>query len=148
MTWYLRAQGEEFFLRPGQRISPEWHSDAAARGEPPSGYALQGQCADKGGSLQGRKNDKRAGCQHNPSGALPAFAGFYDACDELGFVVWAEIPFISVMSPDPAAHENCITQLKELVLQNYNHPSICFWGISNEILIGGISEQLVENHKD
>ncbi len=73
---------------------------------------------------------------------------FYDACDELGFVVWAEIPFISVMNEDPAAHQNCITQLKELVLQNYNHPSICFWGISNEILIGGISEQLVENHKE
>lgn len=73
---------------------------------------------------------------------------FYDACDELGFIVWAEIPFISVMNEDPAAHENCITQLKELILQNYNHPSICFWGISNEILIGGISEQLVENHKE
>lgn len=72
---------------------------------------------------------------------------FYDACDEMGFVVWAEIPFISVMSPDPAAHENCVSQLKELVIQNYNHPSICFWGISNEILIGGISDQLVENHK-
>lgn len=73
---------------------------------------------------------------------------FYDACDELGFVVWAEIPFISVMSKDPAAHQNCITQLKELVYQNYNHTSICFWGISNEILIGGISEELVENHKE
>ena len=73
---------------------------------------------------------------------------FYDACDELGCVVWAEIPFISVMEKDPAAHQNCITQLKELVLQNYNHPSICFWGISNEILIGGISGQLVENHKE
>ncbi len=73
---------------------------------------------------------------------------FYDACDELGFIVWAEIPFISVMNPDPAAHQNCITQMKELVYQNYNHPSICFWGVSNEILIGGISEQLVENHKE
>ncbi len=73
---------------------------------------------------------------------------FYDACDELGFIVWAEIPFISVMSKDPAAHQNCITQMKELILQNYNHPSICFWGVSNEILIGGISEQLVENHKE
>lgn len=73
---------------------------------------------------------------------------FYDACDELGFAVWAEIPFISVMNPDPAAHENCITQMKELIAQNYNHPSIFFWGISNEILIGGISEQLVENHKE
>ncbi len=71
---------------------------------------------------------------------------FYDACDELGFVVWAEIPFISVMNPDPAAHQNCISQMKELIIQNYNHPSICFWGVSNEILIGGISDKLVENH--
>lgn len=73
---------------------------------------------------------------------------FYDVCDEMGFVVWAEIPFISVMNPDPDAHQNCISQMKELIIQNYNHPSICFWGISNEILIGGISNQLVENHKE
>lgn len=71
---------------------------------------------------------------------------FYDACDELGFIIWADIPFISVMSSDPAAHDNCISQMKELIIQNYNHPSICFWGVSNEILIGGISEKLVENH--
>ena len=58
---------------------------------------------------------------------------FYDACDELGFVIWAEIPFISVMNKDPEAHQNCISQMKELIIQNYNHPSICFWGISNEI---------------
>ncbi|MCD7956874.1 MAG: glycoside hydrolase family 2 protein [Lachnospiraceae bacterium] len=73
---------------------------------------------------------------------------FYDACDELGFAVWAEIPFISVFNADPAAHQNCISQMKELIVQNYNHPSIMFWGVSNEILIGGISEQLVENHKE
>ena len=73
---------------------------------------------------------------------------FYDACDELGFVIWAEIPFISVFNKDPEAHQNCISQMKELIIQNYNHPSICFWGISNEILIGGISEKLVENHKE
>lgn len=73
---------------------------------------------------------------------------FYDACDELGLVVWAEIPFISVFNKDPKAHDNCISQLKELIIQNYNHPSICFWGISNEILIGGISEKLVENHHE
>ena len=73
---------------------------------------------------------------------------FYDACDEMGFIIWAEIPFISVMNKDPEAHQNCISQMKELIIQNYNHPSICFWGISNEILIGGISDQLVENHKE
>lgn len=71
---------------------------------------------------------------------------FYDACDQLGFIIWAEIPFISVMSKDPAAHDNCVQQMTELIVQNYNHPSICFWGISNEILIGGISDKLVENH--
>ena len=73
---------------------------------------------------------------------------FYDACDEIGFAIWAEIPFISVMSKNPAAHQNCISQMKELIVQNYNHPSIMFWGVSNEILIGGISEQLVANHKE
>ena len=73
---------------------------------------------------------------------------FYNACDELGFIIWAEIPFISVFNPDPEAHLNCISQMKELIIQNYNHPSICFWGVSNEILIGGISQQLVDNHKE
>lgn len=73
---------------------------------------------------------------------------FYDACDEAGFVVWAEIPFISVMSANPAAHDNCISQMKELIIQNYNHPSICFWGISNEITIGGEKPGLLDNLKD
>ncbi len=70
---------------------------------------------------------------------------FYDACDALGLVVWAEIPFISVFNPDPAAHQNCLSQLTELIVQNYNHPCICFWGLSNEITIGGVSERIPEN---
>ena len=73
---------------------------------------------------------------------------FYDACDEYGFIVWAEIPYISCQSDDPEAHENCRLQMEDLIYQNYNHPSICFWGISNEITIGGEKPGLVENHKD
>ena len=73
---------------------------------------------------------------------------FYDACDELGLIVWAEIPFISQMADDPAAHENCRSMMTEMILQSYNHPSICFWGLSNEILIGGMKPGLVENHRD
>ncbi len=73
---------------------------------------------------------------------------FYDACDVYGFVVWAEIPFISVMNKEPKAHENCREQMKELIYQNYNHPSICFWGISNEITIGGDIPGLQENLED
>ena len=68
---------------------------------------------------------------------------FYDACDEIGFAVWAEIPFISVFKKGEGAHTHVMEEMKELIIQNYNHPSIMFWGISNEILIGGISEELV-----
>lgn len=73
---------------------------------------------------------------------------FYDICDEMGFIIWAEIPFISSMNPLPAAHQNCISQMTELIMQNYNHSCICFWGISNEITIGESNPQLVKNLKE
>ena len=70
---------------------------------------------------------------------------FYDLCDERGMVVWAEIPYISTHMPN--GRENTITQMKELVAQNYNHPSIVVWGLSNEITMHGDSdEDLRENH--
>lgn len=56
---------------------------------------------------------------------------FYDLCDENGLIVWAEIPYISRHMPE--ANANAITQMKELIYQQYNHPSIVMWGISNEI---------------
>ena len=72
---------------------------------------------------------------------------FYDACDEMGFVVWAEIPFISVMNQDPDAHQNCIIQLKELIIQNYHHASIVTWGSSNEITIKDKNRaDMLDNH--
>ena len=70
---------------------------------------------------------------------------FYSLCDHTGFVLWAEIPFISQFIPTQEAHDNTISQMTELVAQNYNHPSIFFWGISNEITIAGESEALYQN---
>ncbi|WP_426349754.1 glycoside hydrolase family 2 protein [Alloiococcus sp. CFN-8] len=71
---------------------------------------------------------------------------FYDLCDEKGMVVWAEIPYIS--SHMPNGRENTISQMKELITQNYNHPSIVVWGLSNEITMSGKSdEDLLENHR-
>ena len=58
----------------------------------------------------------------------------YDACDDLGLIVWAEIPYFA-QSWDDDAHASSINEIKELVAQNYNHPSICFWGLSNEVLM-------------
>ncbi len=71
---------------------------------------------------------------------------FYDLCDRYGLVVWAEIPYITQHLPNGKA--NTLSQMTELVKQNYNHPSIICWGLSNEITAsGGVSEDMVENHK-
>ena len=71
---------------------------------------------------------------------------FYDLCDEKGLVIWAEIPYISNHMPKGRA--NTISQMTELIVQNYNHASIVVWGVSNEITIGGAKNpDLVENHK-
>ena len=71
---------------------------------------------------------------------------FYDLCDERGLVIWAEIPYISKHMPN--GRENTISQMKELITQNYNHPSIVVWGLSNEITMQGESDpDLLENHR-
>ena len=70
---------------------------------------------------------------------------FYDLCDQRGLVIWAEIPYISQHMP--GGRENTITQMKELITQNYNHPSIVVWGLSNEISMKGANDpDLMENH--
>ena len=70
---------------------------------------------------------------------------FYDLCDEYGQVIWAEIPYISRHMP--GGRENTVSQMKELITQNYNHPSIVVWGLSNEITMQGANDpDLLENH--
>lgn len=71
---------------------------------------------------------------------------FYDLCDEKGLVIWAEIPYISKHMVNGV--ENTKTQMTELICQNYNHPCIVTWGISNEITMGGAGDKsLINNHK-
>ncbi len=55
----------------------------------------------------------------------------YQLADEKGLLVWAEIPFVHDYSGREG--ENAKQQLKELILQNYNHPSIYVWGLWNEV---------------
>lgn len=70
---------------------------------------------------------------------------FYDLCDERGLVVWAEIPYISSHLENGV--ENTKTQMTELIAQNYNHPCIVVWGLSNEITMSGTTPAVVSNHK-
>lgn len=70
---------------------------------------------------------------------------FYDLCDIYGLIVWAEIPYISEHLPN--GRGNTKQALEELICQNYNHPSIVVWGLSNEItMAGNPGNDLVENH--
>lgn len=70
----------------------------------------------------------------------PQSTYIYDLADKSGFVVWAEIPFVGPggyadkgFVDQPSFRENGKEQLREMIRQHYNHPSICFWGLFNEL---------------
>ena len=70
----------------------------------------------------------------------PQAAYMYDLMDKNGIVTWAEIPFVGPggyadkgFVDQPSFRENGKEQLKEMIRQHYNHPSICFWGLFNEL---------------
>ena len=70
---------------------------------------------------------------------------FYDLCDQYGMVVWAEIPYISEHLVN--GRDNTVSQMKELIIQNYHHASIVTWGISNEITIKDKNRaDMLDNH--
>ncbi len=71
---------------------------------------------------------------------------FYDLCDRYGMVVWAEIPYISEHMPE--GRENTFLQMRELIVQNFNHPCIVTWGLSNEITISRENRaDMLDNHR-
>lgn len=70
----------------------------------------------------------------------PQATYFYDLMDRNGIIVWAEIPFIGPggyadkgFVDQPSFRANGKEQLKELIRQHFNHPSICMWGMFNEL---------------
>lgn len=105
-------------------------------------YPLRGVCRHQDRKLLGNALSK---AEHEEDAALIKEIGantirlahyqhddyFYDLCDRYGFVVWAEIPYISRHMPE--ANDNAVEQMKELIYQQYHHASICIWGVSNEI---------------
>ncbi|HEY0946740.1 MAG TPA: glycoside hydrolase family 2 TIM barrel-domain containing protein [Opitutaceae bacterium] len=64
---------------------------------------------------------------HYPQSSL-----WFDLADERGFVLWAEIPVVNEVPADARYADNARQQLRELIRQNYNRPSIAFWGVGNE----------------
>lgn len=112
---------------------------------------LQGVCrhqdrAERGNALTRDHHDEDAaimmemGANAVRLAHYPQASYFYDLMDKGGIVVWAEIPFIGPGGYQdrgfinlPSFKANGIEQLRELIRQHYNHPSICFWGLFNEL---------------
>jgi beta-galactosidase len=61
---------------------------------------------------------------------------FYDLCDKNGLVVWAEAGLVNHINRTPAFYASAKQQLRELIKQNFNHPSIVMWGLFNELDYG------------
>jgi beta-galactosidase len=78
----------------------------------------------------------------------------HDLADRYGFVLWDEIPLVSAWTPRGAAEptpgliDNARQQLKELIRQNYNHPSVATWGIANEVDFGNSLPAFLTGSKD
>lgn len=102
--------------------------------------------ADRGSALSEADHEKDMGLiKEIGANALrlthyPHSEYFYDLCDQNGLVVWTEIPFVGpggYTGPgyikSPALEQHAKEKMRELIRQNYNHPSIIFWGLFNEL---------------
>lgn len=99
------------------------------------GNALRAQHHDEDAALMLEMGVNAVRLAHYPQATY-----FYDLMDKYGIIVWAEIPFIGPggyndkgFVDSPSFRANGKEQLKELVRQHYNHPSICVWGLFNEL---------------
>ena len=134
------------------RVDPERGFFLNGRSYPLCGAARHQDRAGIGNALTRKEHEedmaimREMGCntirlahyQHDPY--------FYDLCDRNGMVVWAEIPYITEHMQE--ANANSESQMKELIIQNCNHPSIICWGLSNEITAaGGVSDDMVHQHE-
>lgn len=132
---YFKVDSQKGFFLNGEHIPLKGVSRHQDRKD--KGWAInsEDEVEDMGLIKEiGANSIRLAHYQHNQN--------FYDLCDREGMIVWAEIPFISIMSQSDLEGINAKQQMIELIRQNYNHPSIMFWGIQNEIQIGGEREEV------
>lgn len=65
----------------------------------------------------------------------PQDAAILEQCDKLGILAWEEIPVIDIVPDTKGYAEACEQNLREMIRQHYNHPSVITWGYMNEILL-------------
>ena len=121
--------------------------------EQPLGLRYYATDADRGFFLNGKHLPLHGVCRHQEWAEVgnavrlahyPQATYMYDLMDRNGIVTWAEIPFVGPggyadkgFVDQPSFRENGKEQLKEMIRQHFNHPSICFWGLFNELKENG-----------
>ncbi|MGD0464515.1 MAG: glycoside hydrolase family 2 TIM barrel-domain containing protein [Tepidisphaeraceae bacterium] len=119
--------------------------------DPDKGFLLNGQPyplhgvnrhqdrLDKGWAITSREQEEdfnlimEMGCNAIRLAHYQHAQEFYDLCDRGGLVVWAEACLVNSVTPSGAFDDAARQQLRELIKQSYNHPSICFWCLFNEL---------------
>lgn len=141
LRYYGADPDRGFFLngRPYRLNGANLHEDRAERGAAYSDYDF--------------KTDidlaKEMGCNAVRLAHYPHSEKMYDLADEYGIVAWTEILFVNIFVSNPDYADNLRQQLKEMVYQNFNHPSVLFWGLFNEVNSGWmepVGEMVAELH--
>lgn len=78
---------------------------------------------------------KQMGANFLRTSHYPHDPAIYEACDELGILVWSEISIVNQIGLNKNFENNALANMKEMVLQHFNHPSVVFWGFMNEVLL-------------
>ena len=146
---YYHVDAEKGFFLNGEHLKLKGvcrHQDRAERGN-----ALYKMHHDEDAAIMVEMGANAVRLAHYPQATY-----FYDLMDKYGIVTWAEIPQIGPGGyqdqgyiNQPSFRENGKEQLKELIRQHYNHPSICFWGLFNELkTIGDNPTEYIEELND
>ena len=127
-----------------RRIEASADSGLRINGErvPIRGVALHHDRAAIGSALRTRHYDedleqiRDIGANAIRSTTAPHAQYLYDRCDEMGMLAWIDMPFTRAPYLSDVFYyatnsfrDNGLQQLREIILQNYNHPSIVMWGI-------------------
>ena len=86
---------------------------------------------------------KELGCNFLRLAHYPHNEYAFRLCDRMGIIVQTEIPWVNIcgVNATPAYFENIHTQMYEMITSLYNHPSIVFWGMWNELDNWGNKEE-------
>ncbi len=130
---FFHVDAEKGFFLNGEHLKLQGvcrHQDRAERGS-----ALFKEHHEEDAAILVEMGANAVRLSHYPQASY-----FYDLMDRYGIVVWTEIPQVGPggyqdqgFNNLPAFRENGKEQLRELIRQHYNHPSICFWGLFNEL---------------